>query len=120
MEVGGRDGDAYASMQYDARKKSLLVAYLLWYFLGPFGAHRFYLGRQGSAIAQLLVTIISVPLCFLLIGFIGLAVIGIWWLVDAFLIPAMAEEFNLGLISSISSSGYWRRPASSARREPSF
>ncbi|RYC10049.1 TM2 domain-containing protein [Ciceribacter ferrooxidans] len=30
--------------------KSLGVAYLLWFFLGSFGAHRFYLGRPLSAI----------------------------------------------------------------------
>ncbi len=27
--------------QYDIEKKSLLVAYLLWFFLGYVGAHRF-------------------------------------------------------------------------------
>jgi len=30
--------------------KNLLAAYLLWFFLGIFGAHRFYLGRTGSAV----------------------------------------------------------------------
>ena len=34
---------------YEASRKSLLVAYLLWFFLGLFGAHRFYAraGRTG-------------------------------------------------------------------------
>ena len=35
-------------MQFEANKKSVGVAYLLWAFFGGFGAHRFYLGRSGS------------------------------------------------------------------------
>jgi TM2 domain-containing membrane protein YozV len=54
------------------------VAYLLWFFMGVFSAHRFYLGRSGSAILQILSY-------FILIGFI-------WWLVDGFLIPGMIRE----------------------------
>lgn len=34
---------------YEASRKSLLLAYLLWFFLGLFGAHRFYTraGKTG-------------------------------------------------------------------------
>lgn len=45
--------DARGSMPdialYEADRKSLGVAYLFWFFLGLFGAHRFYLraGRTG-------------------------------------------------------------------------
>ena len=39
-------------MLYDAQKKSSGVAYLWWFLLGFLGAHRFYLKRPGSAIAQ--------------------------------------------------------------------
>ena len=42
---------AYA--QYDIEKKSLLVAYLLWFFLGYVGAHRFYLGKPLSGFIML-------------------------------------------------------------------
>ena len=34
--------------------KSKLTAALLCWFLGVLGAHRFYVGKTGSAIAQLL------------------------------------------------------------------
>ncbi|MBM4463783.1 MAG: TM2 domain-containing protein [Chloroflexi bacterium] len=32
------------------RKKSHIAVWLLWVFLGVFGAHRFYLGRIGTGI----------------------------------------------------------------------
>ena len=34
--------------------KSRLVAFLLCWFLGPLGIHRFYVGKTGSGVAQLL------------------------------------------------------------------
>ena len=39
---------------YDASPRSRGVALALAIVLGPFGAHRFYVGRIGSAVAQLL------------------------------------------------------------------
>lgn len=55
---------------------STAVAYLLWFFLGWIGGHRYYLGRPGSAVVQFLTV--------LMFG-VGL----IWVLIDAFLIPGM-------------------------------
>lgn len=37
---------------YEAGRKSMGVAYLLWFFLGTFGVHRFYLRRRTSAWVQ--------------------------------------------------------------------
>ena len=54
------------------------AAYLLWFFLWFVSGHRFYLGRPGTAIIQILSY-------FILVGFI-------WVLIDAFLIPAMIRE----------------------------
>jgi len=34
--------------------KKILPAFLLCFFLGIFGAHRFYVGKTGTAIAQIL------------------------------------------------------------------
>jgi len=63
--------------------KNVVVAYLLWFFLGVFSAHRFYLGRPGTAILQILSY-------FVLIGFI-------WWVIDFFLVPGMVRDGNEGL-----------------------
>ncbi|MFN3607648.1 MAG: TM2 domain-containing protein [Hyphomonas sp.] len=59
-------------------KKSTGTAYLLWFFLGLFSAHRFYLGRWGTALLQMASYLI-------LIGFL-------WLLIDAFLIPGMIKD----------------------------
>src|SRR3546814_9787331 len=37
---------------YEAGRRSMGLAYLLWFFLGTFGAHRFYLKRTGSGWVQ--------------------------------------------------------------------
>ena len=67
------------------RKKSALVTWLLWLFLGVFGAHRFYLGKTGTGIAML----------FTLGG------VFIWYLIDIFLIPGMLKENEHNLQSKI-------------------
>jgi TM2 domain len=57
---------------------STAVAYLLWFCLGIVSGHRFYLGRPGSAILQILSYFI---------------VIGVFWLlIDGFLIPGMIRQ----------------------------
>ena len=63
--------DAQAIMRYDANKKSVGVAYVLWFFFGSLGAHRFYLKQTGTAVAMLIITLISIPLAFVVIGFAG-------------------------------------------------
>ncbi|MEY3230793.1 MAG: TM2 domain-containing protein [Phycisphaerales bacterium] len=86
---------------YDAHKKSLLVAYLLWWFLGWAGAHRFYLGRTGSAIVMLMVFVISSVLLLIMIGWFGYVALGLWWLVDALLIPSIVTQCNVRLINRL-------------------
>lgn len=58
------------------------VAYLLLIFLGLLGAHRFYLGRTGSAICQLLLTLTIV----------GSFITAVWVLIDLFLIPGIIRQ----------------------------
>ncbi len=93
--------DANRMMQFEARKKSAGVAYLLWFFIGMLGVHRFYLGRTGSGIAILLLTIISAFLIPTGIGLVTIAIPGLWVLIDLFLIPGMARSYNLDLINRV-------------------
>lgn len=57
---------------------SMGLAYFFWLFLGIISAHRFYLGRTGTAVLQ----IISY---FFVIGLI-------WLIIDAFLLPGLVRE----------------------------
>ncbi|MCS0495864.1 TM2 domain-containing protein [Ancylobacter mangrovi] len=93
-KVGMVGGEARSLMLYEANKKSLGVAYVLWFFLGGVGGHRFYSGRTGSAVAQLLLTVAGVILAAAGVGLVLLAIVGIWVLVDAFLIPGWIAGHN--------------------------
>lgn len=93
---------AQQMMRYDANKKTALIAYLLWFFAGYLGAHRFYLGRIISGLVMLVLFLVSCVAIVVLVGFIGLAVVGLWWLIDGFLIPGMISAANNKLITSLS------------------
>lgn len=93
--------NARAHMMYDANKKSVGASYLLWFFLGWLGAHRFYLGATGTAVVQLLLGLLG----WIPIG-IGWIVLAIWWLVDAALIPGMARNENMKIAQRFGGSPY--------------
>jgi lipid-A-disaccharide synthase-like uncharacterized protein len=44
---------------------------------------------------------ISWVLAWILIGYLGFAVLGLWWLIDALLIPGMTRSYNNRLIESL-------------------
>ncbi|SAL87375.1 TM2 domain protein [Caballeronia arvi] len=89
-------------MMYDAQKKSLVVAFLLWFFLGYLGAHRFYAGKTLSGILQLVMSLIGAALTFAGVGFVLLGVVGIWLFVDIFLLPGLIRNHNVALVSRLS------------------
>ena len=62
--------------RYPKRRRAL--AYPLWLVSGLFGGHRFYLDRTGTGLAMLCTG----------------GGMGVWWLVDAFLIPGMVRRYN--------------------------
>lgn len=88
-------------MLYDAHKKSAAIAFLLWFFLGGLGAHRFYTGRAGSAVAMIGLNVLGWITLAFLIGFGLLAAFSIWWLVDAFLIGGWIRRHNANLIERL-------------------
>ena len=84
------------SAQYDIEKKSLLAAYVLWFFLGYVGAHRFYLGRPVSGFIMLALSAVTLLLTLVSFGLLGFLwfVVGLWWLIDALLVPGIVADRN--------------------------
>ncbi len=64
-----------------ASEKKRLIAFLLCFFLGPLGVHRFYVGKTGTGVAMILT----------IGGF------GIWALVDLVMILCGAFKDKEGL-----------------------
>ncbi len=73
-------------------KKSVGIAYLLWFFLGAVGAHRLYLGRTGSGAAIAVLILGGLLLSLLVIGIPMLIIGSIWLIVDLFLIPGIVDQ----------------------------
>ena len=76
---------SYIEQQVTNRGKSTAVSYVLWFFLGGFGAHRFYHGKVGSGVGLLVLTLLTVWFTF------GIPTL-IWAIIDAFLIPNWVKE----------------------------
>jgi TM2 domain-containing membrane protein YozV len=77
------------SASFGSDGKNIVVAYLLWWFLGVLGIHRFYLGKPKTGLAQLLLLAFGwLPL------FLGWIVLGIWWLLDAYFVFKYVSDHN--------------------------
>ena len=65
--------------------KKFLTVLLLSIFLGAFGVDRFYLGKVGTGILKLIITVFTLGLLS-----------GVWWLIDIIVIAAgsMRDEYG--------------------------
>jgi len=63
--------------------KSRLATTLLAWFLGHFGAHRFYIGKTGTAVVMLILGIVGWATIWIFgLGLVFLIPVWIWALVD--------------------------------------
>lgn len=85
------DDSARKQMVFEANRKSVGVTYLLWLFLGAFGAHRFYAGSTRTGVIQLL----------LALSVVGWLVLIPWLLADLVLIPGMVRDRNMEVIAAL-------------------
>ena len=89
-------------MRFENEKKSAGVALFLCWVLGIFGGHRFYL-RRPHAVKMLIITLISFPLCLVVIGFSNSPVLvsgsevkltGSWRMISANNVSASGETLS--------------------------
>jgi len=93
-----RDADEIfqATRPLNLPEKTTGMAYLLWFFLGGFGAHRFYLGYAASGTVQAILG----PFCWVMLltgalwAIFPLIGAGLWILADAFVIPSLVRDAN--------------------------
>jgi TM2 domain-containing membrane protein YozV len=79
--------------------KSIVIALLLWFFLGILGAHRFYMGDFKYGRWQLILSIIGFITLIVAIGYLILLVVIIWVLYDLVVIFRFFEGKPVGVIS---------------------
>lgn len=77
--------------EFDMKKKTKVITFILWFFLGVFGAHRFYLGHIGLGVGMLLV---------------GWITFGIWPLIDGIIclvktVDKVNEDIERNIINQI-------------------
>lgn len=75
----------------ESSSKSRLTFILLGIFLGGLGVHNFYAGYTGKGIAQLVISLVSLPLMIIIIGFFTLPAVGLWALLEAILIKVDSD-----------------------------
>ena len=102
-------------LEFEARKKNLIVAYLLYLFTGLLGTHRLYLGHNFIAAIYTFCTVVlflnyqgnagintmnAVDVWFNVILIVVLLVLGV---LDLFTIPHHVEKKNLAIAQEIMS-----------------
>lgn len=99
-------------IELERKKKSVVLAYLLWFWLSIFGLHKFYLGKIWQGLLYMIgpwVTIFSIfggliasvqpnaqggGALATSVGGLGLLCFAIWWFVDLFTLHRQTERAN--------------------------
>lgn len=74
--------------------KSTVLAYVLWFFLGQLGIHRFYLKSPIFGVFQLILGGLGWLTSFIGLGFLFLIPLWIWLLFDLFWIAFRTGHVN--------------------------
>jgi TM2 domain-containing membrane protein YozV len=96
-------------LRYQQGSKSVGISFFFWLFLGGLGAHRFYNRRIASGVALMVLTLLGAVLAPVGVGFILLAISGLWLIVDAFRISGWVDDHNADLIRRIRHGGSTRQ-----------
>jgi hypothetical protein len=104
-------------------KKSMLTAYILWYFVGGLGAHNFYLGKPKLGAMQIagwpfLICMVLIAnwigrdttagLAFAFVGIAGLCLVVLSLLIDPFLIPSRVRAHSDRVRAQLEAEADWQ------------
>jgi TM2 domain-containing membrane protein YozV len=78
---------------------NVVLAYLLWWFLGIFGMHRLYT-KQKRWWLYIVVGIVGIITTFILIGYLILIGLFILWIIDGFQLNGIVKDFNLNILEN--------------------
>ncbi|MDO4916453.1 MAG: TM2 domain-containing protein [Rothia sp. (in: high G+C Gram-positive bacteria)] len=93
----GLGGPGYQSQPtYVIHQKSVLISYLLWFFLGVFGAHKFYLRQPMMGIFYLILHGLGWLTAPIFIGYGFFVLLGLLLFIDLFTMP-----IRVGLMNSL-------------------
>ncbi len=84
----------YSSQNISDKSKG--TAALLAFFLGGFGAHRFYVGKTGSAVVMLIMAIVGILLSCVYVGVPLCFAVGLWSFIDFIVILCGGFTDSLG------------------------
>jgi TM2 domain-containing membrane protein YozV len=98
--------DVERLLTFQVQRKSKAAGYLLWFFLGGLGAHRYYVGRIGSGVGLLVLTglfgllvIFALEIPWYTNGAMAAgAVWAIWLVYDLAHISSWIEDHNMRLV----------------------
>ena len=82
------------SLEIGRRGKSLVLAYLLFFFVGGLGIHKFYVGNTKWGIAYLVLTLLGFITLPVYIGILFLLAVGVLCIIDLFTLPRQVERAN--------------------------
>lgn len=78
------------------QQKSVAVSYVLWFFLGVFGVHQFYLGNTSRGLfnlalwgATVVLSLTGIPFSFIFLAY---------WIYEAVVLSQQVDEVNNGYI----------------------
>lgn len=74
--------------------KSTVLAYILWFFLGSLGIHKFYLNAPFMGVLYLVLFGVGALTSGIFIGFIPLGIWAILMFIDIFTIPLRVRILN--------------------------
>lgn len=81
-------------VELNFKEKNILISFVLWFFLGMIGAHRFYFGETTKGIIMLMAFIVSINtaniLYFLFILF---------WMNDSYYVYKKTFDYNERMIN---------------------